>query len=152
MTVLAPLLAWPTLSASARSLRGTEELRVQYILAGDTYTLLEDYRPTTVAEAMWDGCRGALLYWWGELARQMPQGAMDCPDYVRAWCRAYRAGEMAVGPLPWWLGDTRFHLACQSQLLAADPARYGGIFVHAPIDVAYIWPLETEGEWQWSTQ
>lgn len=148
--VVKPLLPWPHLSTSARSL-SAEEVAFQYALARDAYMLLLSEKPTKWRGAeMWRGYEGALLYWWGELAAQMPAGVVAQPVYLAAWSAAYAGGRMAVGPLPWWLGDTHFHLACQSQLIAQDPTRYARQFVHAPLDVAYLWPLK-KGEWQWSS-
>lgn len=144
----ATLLPYPHLSTSAKVLKPAD-VESQYDIAGDLYLLLEDYvappDPTHPA-AMWAGHEGALLYWWGCLAAERPAGAMQSPAYVDAWCRAYRAGAMAVGPLPWWLGDKAFHLRCQSTLIRKDPS-YGGHFVHAPLDLAWWWPTG-ENEWQ----
>ena len=140
------LLPYPHFSTSAQVLK-PDDVEDQYILAAVLYRLLVDGTdPACPAAAMWRGCPGALLYWWGCLAAQMPGGPMDCPGYVQAWTRAYRASQMAVGPLPWWLGDTGYHLRCQSQLIARNPA-YAGQFVHAPLELAWWWPTG-ENEWQ----
>lgn len=143
-----PLLAFPHLSTSAKVL-SPHDVEVQYTLAKDTYCAMQRspradrWGPVV----MWAGCTGALLFWWGCLAAQRPAGVVESPAYIEAWLGAYRAGEMAVGPLPWWLGDTGFHLRCQSKLLAGDPAYYGKHFVHAPLELAYWWP-KGDGSWQ----
>lgn len=148
VSVPVPLIPHPKLSAAAKLL-APEDVRVQYRLAGDTYVAI---RRAPAADrwgpvVMWQGCRGALLFWWGALAAEMPQGVVEAHAYREAWVAAYRAGEMAVGPLPWWLGDTGFHLRCQSQLLAARPEHYGPKFMHAPLELAWQWPMG-EREWQ----
>jgi hypothetical protein len=146
---LLPLLPHPQLSRAAELLM-TQDRTVQLTLALDAYDHLRQTEKKTHLRwrpaLMWAGCEGALLYWWGCLAAERPAGAMQSPAYVDAWCRAYRAGAMAVGPLPWWLGDKAFHLRCQSTLIRKDPS-YGGHFVHAPLDLAWWWPTG-ENEWQ----
>lgn len=146
-----PLLAWPALSASARSL--TEDDRdAQLVLALDAYEHLEEFPKNTNwrVAGMWRGYEGALLFWCGELARQMPYDRPLARRWQRAWSRAYSRSEMAVGPLPWWLGDTAFHLGCQAELIEQD-TRYAGQFVHAPLGMAYRWPTEKVGEWVLAT-
>ena len=156
MSALTPvLMPWPHLSTAARGLRGggvsgdyLSDLDYQYLLATQAYKILKSGERTKWRPAlMWQGCNGALLFWIGELARQRRAEGLTVRTADRYWLDAYRAGEMAVGPLPWWLGDTGFHLRCQSALLAGDPTYYAGRFVHAPIDLAYLWPTEKEFEW-----
>lgn len=152
-----PLLAWPALSASARSLTDDDK-DVQLTLALDAYEALEGLRTERKAgkqlkwhvARMWRGHEGALLFWCGELARQMPYDRPLARRWQKVWGRAYSRSEMAVGPLPWWLGDTAFHLACQAQLIAQD-VRYAGQFVHAPLEMVYRWPTERVGEWVLAT-
>lgn len=142
-----PLLPWPTLSLSAVGLL-PEDRDIQYLLAKDTYLCLKHGVPGSWRPAvMWRGYEGALLFWWGELARQRAAAGLESSEWVTAWGNAYRASEMAVGPLPWWLGDNAFHLRCQSHLIAGD-VQYAGQFVHAPLEMAYVWPTEKVGEWQ----
>lgn len=146
-----PLLAFPHLSTSAKVLR-PEDRNDQATIALDVYEVLENESTTALSwqpAAMWYGYEGALLYWIGELCRQMPH---DSPLGIRwrtAWVRAYRNGKLAIGSLPWWLGDTFFHLGCQAQLISDNPEAYARYFVHAPLDLVYKWPTEREQEWQW---
>lgn len=145
-----PLVPYPHLSTSAKVL-DNPDLVAQCVLARDSYNFLETNEGDAArwrSALAWRGCQGALLYWWGELARQMPAESLLRTQWYEAWCTAYRRGRMAVGPLPWWLGNTRFHLVCQSVLLAGAPTVYGAHFVHAPLELAYLMPME-ENEWQW---
>lgn len=145
--MIAPLLAYPRLSTAAKVLKPLD-VEIQYQLAADIWHAIRHQKaPKWCAANMWRNYEGALLFWWGCLAAQMPGGAMDCPKYREAWAKAYRRGEMAVGPLPWWLGNEGFHLRCQSLLMQREPT-YGGIFVYAPLEAAWWWPLQEENTWQ----
>lgn len=149
MSLPVPLLAYPHLSTSAAVL-APEDREVQAALALDAFEYLCDpAAPTGWRPAeMWRGCRGALLFWVGELCHHLAQDGREWPRYVRAWGNAYRASEMTVGALPWWLSDPGFHRRSQSHLLAARPTFYGRYFIHAPLDLAYWWPI---GDHEWQT-
>lgn len=41
---------------------------------------------------------------------------------------------------PWWLGDPRFHISHQSNLLRKAPWAYGHLWPDVPRDLEYWWP------------
>lgn len=41
---------------------------------------------------------------------------------------------------PKWIGDERFHLAHQSNLIRKKPEYYGPMFPGVPDDLEYVWP------------
>lgn len=46
------------------------------------------------------------------------------------------------GTDPWWLGDERFHISHQSNLLRKDPVFYKDAFPGVPSDLPYFWPTK----------
>lgn len=50
---------------------------------------------------------------------------------------AVRLGQEEMPP---WLGDERFHLSHQSNLVRKDPVHYGPLFPGVPDDLEYLWP------------
>jgi hypothetical protein len=42
---------------------------------------------------------------------------------------------------PPWLGDGRFHLSHQSNLIRKFPEHYGPQFLGVPDDLDYVWPV-----------
>jgi hypothetical protein len=49
--------------------------------------------------------------------------------------------EVALGgPVPWWVGNSAYHLAHQSNLIRKSPERYEALFPGVPGDLEYLWP------------
>lgn len=42
--------------------------------------------------------------------------------------------------MPPWLGDPRFHISHQSNLIRKNPEHYGPLFPGVPDDLPYFWP------------
>lgn len=46
------------------------------------------------------------------------------------------------GPKPPWLGDEKFHISHQSNLIRKDPEYYGKQFPGVPDNLPYVWPVQ----------
>jgi hypothetical protein len=88
------------------------------------------------AVKMWRGFGSALLLY-----------RNDCIDEWRS--RGYNShSKVTIGDMwlkdvvyPFWLGDTKFHQAHQSNLVRKLPEHYRKYFLDVPDNLPYIWPV-----------
>jgi hypothetical protein len=93
------------------------------------------------AARMWDGYEPVLAMY----------GCMICDEWKK---RGYKDtmtariaeyfkvfGNPSDSPTPPWLGDERFHLSHQSNLIRKFPEHYGPQFPGVPDDLEYVWPV-----------
>lgn len=92
------------------------------------------------AVQMWKGYETGLMLYLQEICREWTRlGYKDtCLEKARELGYDYE-GHCLV---PDWIGNERFHLSHQSNLLRKDPEHYGNFFYSVPDDLPYIWPTK----------
>jgi len=98
---------------------------------------------------MWADAPAALLHYVlraeAELRRR---GVGEEPRVRRAFTWYGRIGYSLAPVPPWWYGNPMFHSTQRSRLISIDPVHYARRMpLTTPLDLAFIWPLETPHEW-----
>lgn len=94
------------------------------------------------ATRMWDGYVYQLtLYGEAICTEWLARGYVDS---LRGAIRMYRKPGLPRESPP-WLGMPAFHAAHRSNLLRKDPVYYGQFGWKEPIDLPYIWGVDTNG-------
>lgn len=87
----------------------------------------------------------AVHMWRGHEGQLVRYGLAVCYEWVKRGYRDTCTDKIAAFGLypaerPSWLGDPRFHLSHQSNLVRKKPAHYGPFFPGVPDDLPYVWP------------
>lgn len=107
---------------------------------------------------MWRGYSGFLLMYLRKLCteaglRRGWTGDATSPDdnpYIEAYVRLSNAF-LSLAPLaPKWYGLARLHRSHQSELIKNDPYWYGQQFPTTPLDMPYLWPVNTPGHYDYT--
>jgi len=90
------------------------------------------------AVQMWKGYESALMLYLHEICNEwFKRGYRDT-----CWVKAVEIGfpykESVI--IPSWIGNDKFHVSHQSNLLRKDPVHYGQYFPGVPNDLPYVWP------------
>lgn len=101
-----------------------------------------EFHPATL---MWKGYEASLLdyqyaicYEWHVLRGFQDTCLRKTMDLL--WRAPYLSEDKSD---PWWIGDERFHLGHQSNLLRKDPEWYGPMFpADLPNNLPYFWPTD----------
>ena len=91
------------------------------------------------AVQMWKGYERGLLLYLGEIClKWVSFGYKDT-------CLEKAKQLVSDGPifLPDFIGNERFHLSHQSNLLRKKPEHYGQFFMGIPNDLEYVWPSKS---------
>lgn len=96
------------------------------------------------ATKMWRGYEWALLCYQKAVCEHWvnERGFKDtCFDKTVALYFSHHSEVRWNTKMPFWLGNARFHLSHQSNLVRKDPAFYGRYFPGVPDNLPYVWPV-----------
>lgn len=96
------------------------------------------------ASKMWINHKDHLARYALELAKEMGARNKWKPEVVKRWVDFWqqKTKQEPKTPIPSWLGNIRFHLSHQSNLLRKDPGFYKTRFPNVPDNLPYIWPIK----------
>lgn len=100
------------------------------------------------ATKMWKGHEWSLLLYQKAVCEAWVHDLGHKDSCWRKTARIYfehYKGEDDFAPPP-WLGDERFHISHQSNLLRKDPQYYRKAFPGVPDNIPYFWPTNDKGE------
>ena len=101
-------------------------------------TLITGGWPHHPASKMWRGYRVALAEYCLAGLRELTRRGRDYPKHIDFFTSIRNSGELV---LPHWLGDERFHLSHQSNLVRKLPSYYRPYFGDIPNNLPYVWPV-----------
>ena len=88
---------------------------------------------------MWKGYEAGLLLYMQEICSEWSRRGYKDTCWKKAQHLGYRRKNIF---LPDWLGNERFHLSHQSNLLRKYPEHYSQFFIGIPDDLPYVWPIK----------
>lgn len=94
------------------------------------------------ATKMWKGYETCLMLYLREMCMEWVSRGYEDTRWQAALDLGYKPpGEFGCFA-PEWLGNERFHLSHQSNLLRKNPEHYGQYFLGVPDDLPYVWPTK----------
>lgn len=138
-------LPYPSFERSAKSI---DNLRLGNQTYRECKTLINGGWKNHPASKMWVGHERALAKYAYALACEMAHrknkngGPKWKPEVVEKW-KNFWLDKMEEYPDtgdPHWMGDEKFHVAHQSNLIRKDPEHYGPQFPGVPDNLEYVWP------------
>lgn len=95
------------------------------------------------AVLMWRGSEYVLVQYTYTVCAEWRRRKFN--DSIKEWLDGLPVGVLrGKTACPSWLGDLKFHVAHQSNLIRKDPEFYGCKFPGVPADLPYIWPVAKE--------
>lgn len=117
---------------------GKQRVECMQILA--TLTEESDGWENHPAVLMWEGHEGALILYTYEICKEWV--ARGFKDAIKSSVEEY---EPIIRDTAWfdppWMGDEKFHLSHQSNLVRKEPEHYRMYFPDVPDDMDYVWPV-----------
>jgi len=89
------------------------------------------------AVKMWKGYEEALLLYGIDICFEWRSRGYDDSMLERFWDKIRIQKWTGFPP---WLGNEKFHLSHQSNLIRKLPDHYGPLFLGVPDDISYYWP------------
>jgi len=91
------------------------------------------------AVQQWKGYEAGLMLYLREMCMEWTRLGFEDTCLEKAQAFGFPSSPIL---LPDWLGNERFHLSHQSNLLRKDHEHYGQFFMGVPDDLPYVWPVQ----------